>query len=172
MKLSNYIDQVLIRRVGVQFLGCPRVHSIVYTDHKLVRVRINLGKAKPRMARFWKFRTSVECEGFPGPATTNYTAGTGGFCVWGISATDYSRRLNLGRLVAQKALEARTEGDYKSVDSDRVALVKTELASFFNKKDQSQGFRTRLNIMSVEATNIAVEVSAEKFRSASDRHIA
>lgn len=56
VQISRYIDRVLVRRVN---LGCPNFHSIIYSDHTLVRLRINLYKAKPKMAEYWKFNTSL-----------------------------------------------------------------------------------------------------------------
>lgn len=49
--------------------------------------------------------------------------------------------------MTQKALESRIEDAVKLGDSDRVAIAKTELASFLNKKGQACVVRARLKRM-------------------------
>lgn len=59
MRLSSYISQILVRRVDIELLGCPSFHNTVYMDRKHVWVHINSNRAKPRMAGYWKFNTSL-----------------------------------------------------------------------------------------------------------------
>lgn len=56
---SNYIGRVLVRRVDLDLLGCPCLHSVVYLDHRLVQVRIKFDKSNVRMAGYWKFNISL-----------------------------------------------------------------------------------------------------------------
>lgn len=49
---SSYIDRILVRRVNLGLLSCPRFHRVVYLDHKLAHVRMNLDKSKPRLGGY------------------------------------------------------------------------------------------------------------------------
>ena len=181
---SSYIDRVLIKRVDVGFLECPSFHSVVYSDHRLVRVRMILGKAKPRMTGYWKLNTSLFDEkDFQDQLSLmimrELTGSVFGNKFWGglknkirSFAADYSRRLNRENLAAQAAIEFSVEEAVRRGDPDSVNIAKAELASLLIKKDQALVVRARLNRMSPEATNMAAELRLEELRSASNRHIA
>ena len=54
----SYLDRVLVRRADVDFISCPTFHgNRDYTDHRLVRARINLTD-RPSLAGYWKFNLS------------------------------------------------------------------------------------------------------------------
>ena len=41
-KVASYLDRVLVRRADSDFVSCPTFHLILLTDHKLVRVSLQL----------------------------------------------------------------------------------------------------------------------------------
>ena len=57
-KVGSYLDRVLIRRADIDFVSCPTFHLIALTDHKLVRVSLELANM-PSLAGYWKFNTSL-----------------------------------------------------------------------------------------------------------------
>lgn len=59
---SSYRDPVLVKRVDVEHLGSQSYHSIVYTDHSLVPVHVNLNKTKVKMAGYRKLNVSLFSE--------------------------------------------------------------------------------------------------------------
>lgn len=46
------ISWVLVRRVNLDLLGCPIFYRVVYLNHKLIQVYINLDKAKPNSTNY------------------------------------------------------------------------------------------------------------------------
>ena len=57
-KVDSYLDRVLVRRADIDFVSCPTFHLIEWTDHKLVRVSLQLAN-RPSLAGYWKFNTSL-----------------------------------------------------------------------------------------------------------------
>ena len=57
-KVGSYLDRVLVRRANSDFVSCPTFHLITWTDHKLVRVSLQLAN-RPSLAGYWKFNTSL-----------------------------------------------------------------------------------------------------------------
>ena len=66
-KVGSYLDRVLVRRADIYFVSCPTFHLIAWTDHKLVRVSLQLAN-RPSLAGYWKFNTSLLETGLPGSA--------------------------------------------------------------------------------------------------------
>ena len=58
-KAGSYSDRVLVRRADIDFVSCPTVHLIAWTDHKLVRVSLQLAN-RPGLAGYWKFNTFLQ----------------------------------------------------------------------------------------------------------------
>ena len=50
-KVGSYLDRVLVRRAGIDFVSCPTVHLIAWTDRKLVRVSLRLAN-RPSLAGY------------------------------------------------------------------------------------------------------------------------
>ena len=57
-KVGSYLNRVLVRRADCDFVSCPTFHLIAWTDHKLVRVSLQLAN-RPCLAGYWKFNTSL-----------------------------------------------------------------------------------------------------------------
>ena len=57
-KVASYLDRVLVWRADIDFVSCPTFHLIAWTDHRLVRVSLQLAN-RPSLARYWKFNTSL-----------------------------------------------------------------------------------------------------------------
>ena len=47
-----------VRRTDSDLVICPKFHWLGQTDHKLVRVSLQLAN-RPSLASYWKFNTSV-----------------------------------------------------------------------------------------------------------------
>ena len=183
-QLYSYIDRVLVRRADVGLLECPSFHSIAFSDHRLVRVRLKLGKSKPRMTGYWKLNAALLAEkNFQDQLTLiikkELTGSVMGNKWWmnlkdkiRLFATDYSKRLNRERKAAQATMERRVNEAVTSGNAEETAIARAELASLLIKEDQGLVVRARLKKMSPEATNMATELCAEEKRRASDRHIA
>ena len=58
-KVGFYLDIVLVRRADSDFVSCPMFHLIAWTDHKLVKVCLQLAN-KPSLDGYWKFNTSLQ----------------------------------------------------------------------------------------------------------------
>lgn len=72
----SYLD-----RVEVGLLGRSSFHSILYTDHKLVRLRVKLDKPQVRKAWYWKLNTSLFGErDFQEQLLVMFIAGIDGRC--------------------------------------------------------------------------------------------
>ena len=184
MQLSSYIDRFLVRRVDVGVLDCPSFHNIVYSDHRLVRVRVNLDRPKPKLAGYWKLNTSLfDVKGFrDGLLLTLQRELTGAIIgnKWWVKikeairsfAANFSRRLNLDSRAAKATLESSLDRAVEEGDSASVTIIKAQLASLTDKEHQALAIRARLKRMPQEATNMAAELRAEELRQAADRHIA
>ena len=66
-KVGSYLDRVLMRRADCNFISCPTLHLIAWTDLKLFRVGLRLAN-RPSLASYWKFNTSLRDTRLPGPA--------------------------------------------------------------------------------------------------------
>ena len=53
-----YLDRVLVRRANTELVFCLMFHWIRHTDHRLVRVSLQLAH-RLRQADYWKFNTSL-----------------------------------------------------------------------------------------------------------------
>ena len=117
-KVGSYLDRVLVRRADIDFNSCPIFHLIVWTDHKLARVSLQLAN-RPRLAGYWKFNTSfLEIRDFPDRLESLIKrvlirAVTGNR--WWVSlkhrirdfATKYSQQLNLDTTKKAKSIDDR-----------------------------------------------------------------
>ena len=56
-KVGSYSDRVLVKRADIDFVSCPTFHLIVRTDHKLVRVSLQLAN---RLSRRLSLKGRVE----------------------------------------------------------------------------------------------------------------
>ena len=56
--MDSYFDRVLVRSADLDFVSCPTFHLIALTDHKLVRVRLQLVN-RPSLTGYWKFNTAL-----------------------------------------------------------------------------------------------------------------
>ena len=56
--MGSYLDRVLVRRADSDFVSCPTFHLIVWTDHKPVRVGLQLAN-RSSLAGYCKFNTSL-----------------------------------------------------------------------------------------------------------------
>lgn len=72
---STYIDRVLVSRVELGPLNYPSFHTIIFSDHNLLQVRLNLGL---RWLATGNSTCRVQGEVFPGPVSTNSKAGMTG----------------------------------------------------------------------------------------------
>lgn len=77
---SSYLDRFLLKRVDVGFFDCLIFHSIVYTNHRIVGVRVCLDMT----AGMWWYKLKSKIMSF---------------------STDYSRQFSLVRLAAQTVCE-------------------------------------------------------------------
>ena len=57
-QLYSYLDRVLVKRVGLDYLGGPSFDPYKDSDHKFLCVSIRLDKARSRMSGYWKFNSS------------------------------------------------------------------------------------------------------------------
>ena len=57
-KVGSYLDRVLVRRADSDFVSCPALHLIAWTDRKPVSVSLRIAN-RPSLAGYWKFNTSL-----------------------------------------------------------------------------------------------------------------
>ena len=57
-KVGSYLDRVFVRRANTNLVSCPTCHLIAWTDHKLVRISLQVANT-PSLAGYWKFNTSL-----------------------------------------------------------------------------------------------------------------
>ena len=112
------MDRVLVRRADIDFVSCPTFHLIAWTDHKLVRVSLQLAN-RPSLAGYWKFNTPlleirdfrVRLKSLIKRALVGAVTGNR----WWASlkhrirdfATKYGRQLNLDRTKEAKSIDDR-----------------------------------------------------------------
>ena len=117
-KVGSYLDRVLVRRAGSNFISCLTFHLIAWTDHKLNRVSLRLAN-RPSLAGYWTFNTSLleiwdfrdQLESLIKRALMGAVTGN----KWWVSlkhrirdfATKYGRQLNLDRAKEAKSIEDR-----------------------------------------------------------------
>ena len=115
-KVGSYSDRVLVRRGDIDFVSCPTFHLIAWTDHKHVRVSLQLAN-RPSLAGYCMFNTylleirdfrdrleSLIKRAFVGAVTGNR---------WWVSlthrirdfATKYGQQLNLDRTKEAKSID-------------------------------------------------------------------
>ena len=58
VRARSYLDRILVRRADTEFVSCPIFHKIGQTDHRLVRVSLQLAY-RASLARYWKFNNSL-----------------------------------------------------------------------------------------------------------------
>ena len=182
-QLSSYIDRVLVRRVDLDLIGGPSFQAYNNFDHRFVYFKIRLDRPKVRMSGYWKFNASLlEDKNFQDRLAIliqrELTGAILGNHFWShlkdsirSFAADYSRRLTIDRLTAQKTLQSKIDRAVLAGDSIATNIAKAELAATNNNRYQALVVRARLKRMSGEATTMAQELRAEEMRFASDRHI-
>ena len=57
-QVRSYLDRVLVRRADSDLVTCPTFHWLGRSDHKLVRVSVQLVN-RPSLGSYWKFNTSL-----------------------------------------------------------------------------------------------------------------
>ena len=57
-QVRSYLDRVLVGRADSDLVACPTFHWLGRSDHKLVRVSLQLAN-RPSLASYWKFNTSL-----------------------------------------------------------------------------------------------------------------
>ena len=155
-KVGSYLDRVLVRRADLDFVSCPTFHLIVWTDHKLVRVSLQLAN-RPSLAGYWKFNTSLlEIQDFRerleslmkrvivGAVTGNR---------WWVSlkhrirdfATNYGRQRNLDRTKEPKSIDNRLSRVVAGGDSLNVELARGDLESESSERYKGYIVRSKLN---------------------------
>ena len=55
-KVGSYLDRALVRRADIDFVSCPTFLLIEWTDHKLVRVSLQLAD-RISLVGYWKYNT-------------------------------------------------------------------------------------------------------------------
>ena len=58
-QLYSYLDRVLVRQVGLDYLGGPSFDPYKDSDHKFLCVSIRLDRSRCRMSGYWKFNSSL-----------------------------------------------------------------------------------------------------------------
>ena len=159
-QLYSYLDRVLVRQVGLDYLGGPCFDPYKDSDHKFLCVSIRLDKSRCRMSGYRKFNSSLLAEyDFRNQQELMIKRELTGTIIgnwwWGnlkdsirSFAADYSRRLKLDMVAVLAG------------DSGQVNIAKAELASLQVKEHQTLVVRARLKRMSCEATNMAPELRA------------
>ena len=117
-KVGSYLDRVLMRRADSNFVYCPMFHLIAWTDHKRVRVSLQLAN-RPSLTGYWKFNTSLlEIRDFREWLESLIKQALVGAVTgkrWWVSlkhwirdfATKYSQQLNLDRTKEAKSIDDR-----------------------------------------------------------------
>ena len=59
VRARSYLDRVLVRRADTDVVTCPTFHCVAQTDHRLVRIGLQLA-ARPSLAGYWMFSTSLQ----------------------------------------------------------------------------------------------------------------
>ena len=138
-KVASYLDRVLVRWADIDFVSRPTFHLIVWTDHKLVRVTLQLAN-RPSLAGYWKFNTSLletrdfqdRLESLIKRALVRVVTGNRW---WGSLkhrirdfATKYGRQLNLDRTKEAKSIDDRLSRVVAGGDSLTVELARGTLS--------------------------------------------
>ena len=56
VRVRSYLERVLVRKADTDFVTCPTFHYVAQTDHRLVKVSVQLAN-RPSLAGYWKFNT-------------------------------------------------------------------------------------------------------------------
>ena len=177
-KLGSYLDRVLVRRADIDIVSCPTFHLIAWTDHKLVRVSLQLAN-RPSLAGYWKFNTSLlEIQDFHDRLESLIQRALVGAVTrnrWWISlkyrirdfATKYGRQLNLDKAKEAKSIEDRLSRAVAGGDSLGVELARRDLERESSERYKGFVVRSRLNRVLNEAVK-----SNEEVRRFPDQYIA
>ena len=181
-KVGSYLDRVLTRRADIDFVSCPTFHLIAWTNHKLIRVSLQLAK-RPSLAGYWKFNTSLlEIRDFldrlesliqralVGAVTVNR---------WWVSlkhriryfATKYGRQLNLGMTAEAKSIDDRLSRAVAGGDSLGVELARRDLERESSERYKGSVVRSRLKRVLNEAVKSNATAREEEVWRFPDRYI-
>ena len=181
-KVGSYLDRVLVRKADIDFVSCPTFHSIVWTDHKLVRVSLRLAD-RPSLAGYWKFNTTLLeirdfrewLESLIKQALVGAVTGN----VWWVSlkhrirdfATKYGRQLNLDCTKEAKSIEDRLSLAVAGGDSLTIELAKRDLERESSECYKGYVVRSRINRVLNKAVKSNVTVCEEEVRRFPDQYI-
>ena len=137
-QVRTYLDRVLVRRADADFVSCPTFHWLGMTDHRLVRVSLQLAD-RPSLASYWKFNTSLLVikdfrERLESLIQRTLVGAVTGNRWWEFLkfrirdfAIKYGQQLQLDRAKKAKSLEDRLSRVVEGGDSQAVDLARLHL---------------------------------------------
>ena len=159
-KVASYLDRVLVRRAGIDFVSCPTF----------------------RLAGYWKFNTSsLEIRDFRDRLESLIKRALVGAVTrnrWWVSlkhrirdfATKYGRQLNLNRTKEAKSIDDRLSRAVAGGDSLTVELARGDLERESSERYKGHVVRSRLKRVLNEA--VKSNATAREVRRFPDRYIA
>ena len=182
-KVGSYLDRVLVRRADIDFVRCPTLHLIAWTDHKLVSVSLRLAN-RPSLAGYWKFNTSLleildfrhRLESLIQRALVGAVTGNR----WWVSlkyrirdfATKYGQQLNLDKAKEAKSIDDKLCRAAAGGDSLGVELARRDLERESSERYKGHVVRSRLNRVLYEAVESNATAREEEVRRFPNRYIA
>ena len=172
-----------MRRADIDFVSCPTFHLIAWTDHKLIRVSLQLAN-RPSLAGYWKFNTSLlEIRDFRDRLVSLIQRALVGAVTrnrWWVSlkhrirdfATKYGRQLNLDRTTEAKSIDDRHSRAVAGGDSLGVELARRDLERESSERYKGSVVRSRLKRVLNEAVKSNATAREEEVRRFPDRYIA